>query len=114
MHRRKIVLDKASLGIAIEDTLQMEAAHAVELFLHCHEKCAVTVQKNRARLQRGDRSVEIRFPDVPGATLELLQGSTSPIGGWVSRAFDRKQPAPTLVWRATLTGRSVLRTEIAC
>jgi hypothetical protein len=46
--------------------------------------------------------------------VQLLQGSTAPLGGWVSRAFDRKQPSPTLVWRARLSGRHVLRTELTC
>jgi hypothetical protein len=36
----------------------------------------------------------------------------APICGWVSRAFDRRVPSPTIVWRARLTGRTVLRTEI--
>jgi hypothetical protein len=30
----------------------------------------------------------------------------------VSRAFDTRTPAPTLVWSARLSGRAVLRTEI--
>jgi hypothetical protein len=34
------------------------------------------------------------------------------MSGWVSRAFDCRQPAPTIAWRACLTGSSVLRTEI--
>jgi hypothetical protein len=36
------------------------------------------------------------------------------MGGWVSRAFDRKEAAPTIVWRARLQGPQRLRTEIAC
>jgi hypothetical protein len=32
--------------------------------------------------------------------------------GWVSRSFDTRVPASTIVWRARLTGRAVLRTEL--
>ncbi len=114
MHRRRIVLDKTARRIVIEDTLQMEGEHEVELFLHAHEKCAVTRSAEGARLARGDRALDIRWPQTTGAATQLLHGSEAPIGGWVSRAFDRKEPAPTLVWRARLSGNQVLRTEIDC
>ncbi|MEP7070649.1 MAG: alginate lyase family protein [Usitatibacter sp.] len=114
MHRRRIVLDKAARRIVIEDTLQMQGEHDVELFLHAHERCAVTVGEGGARLARGDRALDIRFPEASGATSRVLLGSEAPIGGWISRAFDRKQPAPTLVWRARLAGDCVLRTQIDC
>jgi len=112
MHRRRIVLDKVARRVAIEDTLKMEGEHDVELFLHAHEKCAVSLCAAGARLARGDRALDIRFPQVPGAAVQVLRGSEAPIGGWISRAFDRKQPSPTLVWRARLKGACVLRTEI--
>jgi hypothetical protein len=112
MHRRRIVLDKAARRVVIEDVLQMEDWHDVELFLHAHEKCAVSMSAAGAKLARGDRALDIRFPHAPGAQTQVLHGSESPIGGWISRAFDRKQPSPTLVWRARLKGHSVLRTEI--
>jgi hypothetical protein len=35
-----------------------------------------------------------------------------PIGGWISRRFDVREPTTTLRWRATLAGDCVLRTEI--
>jgi hypothetical protein len=44
--------------------------------------------------------------------VEIHRGSLAPMSGWVSRAFDCRQPAPTIAWRARLTGSSVLRTEI--
>ncbi|HEX7466427.1 MAG TPA: alginate lyase family protein, partial [Usitatibacter sp.] len=114
MHRRRIVLDKTTRRIVIEDTLQMEGEHEVEIFLHAHEKCAVSMGTGGTRLARGDRALDIRWPKVRAATTQMLHGSESPIGGWVSRAFDRKEPAPTLVWRARLSGNQRLRTEIDC
>ncbi len=114
MHRRRIVLDKPARRIVIEDTLQMEGAHDVELFLHAHEKCAVSLGPEGARLSRGARALDICWPDAPGASVQVLHGSVEPIGGWISRAFDRKHPAPSLVWRARIAGKCVLRTEIDC
>jgi hypothetical protein len=64
----------------------MAEDHAVELFFHCHENARVEPTQHGYR--------------VP------------PMCGWVSRAFDTRAPAPSIVWSARLTGRSVLRTEI--
>ena len=49
---------------------------------------------------------------IDEAKIEVHAGSVSPIFGWVSREFDRRHPAPTIVWRARLAGPAVLRTEI--
>ena len=53
----------------------------------------------------------LTLPD--GGESELLSGSVAPIAGWVSRAFDTRLAAPTIVWRARLAGPAVLRSEIA-
>jgi len=113
LHRRAIALDKRTRTIAIEDTLQMDGAHTVELFFHAHEGSAVELDRNGATVTRGARRLRIELPDVAGEA-RVLRGSIDPIGGWVSRAFDRKVASPTIVWTARLTGRSVLRTRIDC
>jgi hypothetical protein len=46
--------------------------------------------------------------------VQVYQGSTAPVRGWVSRRFDQKLPAPTIAWHARLERNVVLRTEIAC
>ncbi|HZZ90984.1 MAG TPA: alginate lyase family protein [Usitatibacter sp.] len=113
-HRRRITLDKAARRVAIEDSLEMEGRHAVEILFHCHEDCAVERTDPGVRLSRGGRAIELRLPSMPGAGVHVLEASTQPIGGWVSRRFDRKVRAPTILWSAMLTGRQRLRTEIAC
>jgi len=114
IHRRSIVLDKAARRIDIEDTLEMQGSHEVELFLHCHEDCEVEVDSNLVTLARGARRIEILLPEIDAAELRVLRGSLDPLGGWVSRAFDRKQPAATLAWRARLVGRTILHARIEC
>ncbi|MGZ5037020.1 MAG: heparinase II/III domain-containing protein, partial [Usitatibacter sp.] len=111
MHRRRIVLDKPTRRIVVTDTLEMSGAHDVELFFHCHESSGVRVDGTRVTITRDGRSLVLRLPG--GGEIEVVRGGTDPIGGWVSRAFDRKEPAPTIVWRARLRGNSALRTEIA-
>ena len=113
-HCRRIALDKRSRTLRIEDELQMRGTHAVEIFLHCAEETGVTAIPGGVSLTRLGRTLKVRWPQEAGGTTEVLYGSTAPIGGWISRRFDRKVPAPTLVWRASLTGPALLRTEIDC
>jgi hypothetical protein len=110
-HRRRIDLEKVTRRIAIEDTLEMRGEHDVEMFFHSHEGCDVRADGDVVTIAHGGRALTMWLPE--GGEVTVLRGSTAPIGGWISRAFDRKQPAPTIVWRARLLGTRTLRTEIA-
>ncbi len=114
MHRRRIVLDKRARRIVIEDTLQMDGEHEVELFFHCHEGCVLAPGNRGFAITQGGRGIHLRLPNLLSGQVAVLEASTEPIGGWISRRFDHKERAPTLVWRARLAGRCVLRTEIDC
>jgi hypothetical protein len=114
MHRRRMVLDKRARRLTIEDTLEMGGEHLVELFFHCHEGCVLTAMPGGFEITRGDRTLRLHMPSLPSGEVRLLEASLDPIGGWISRRFDRKESAPTLVWRGRLAGRTVLRTEIDC
>ena len=113
MHRRRIVFDKRSRTATIEDYLEMDGAHEVEIFFHCAEGALVRQVPGGFLVEREGRTLRILWPDARGKA-EYLQGSESPIAGWVSRRFDVKVPAPTLVWRARVSGDSLLRTRIDC
>jgi hypothetical protein len=67
-----------------------------------------------AAVIRGERTLKVRWPELATGEARVLHGSVDPLGGWVSRAFDRKEPAPTLAWSARISGSCVLRTEIDC
>ncbi len=113
-HRRRITLDKRARRVAIEDTLEMEGEHRVELFFHCHEACVVRGIAGGFEIARGGEVLRLAWPEHAGAEAAVLRGSLDPLGGWVSHRFDRKQPAATLVWSARLAGRSSLRTILDC
>lgn len=114
MHRRRISLDKRHRVIELEDMLEMSARHTVELFFHCSEHCAVNAVPGGYKLVHQGKSLVLRLPQDDGARSALYRGSTAPISGWVSRRFDDKQPAWTIVWRAQLQGPTRLRSEIRC
>ncbi len=109
-HRRLIELDKAARRLLVEDTLEMEDEHHVELLFHCAEDCTVTPDGAGFLVAREGASARIVLPADGAAS--VYQGSLSPVFGWVSRGFDRRKPAPTLVWAARLRGPAVLRTTI--
>jgi hypothetical protein len=112
-HRRLIELDKPARRILVEDTLEMEDEHDVELLFHCAEHCDVHPAADGFVLSQKNIIVEMKLPKTANSTSQVYRGSVAPIFGWVSRGFDSRQPAPTIVWRARLTGRAVLRTEMA-
>jgi hypothetical protein len=111
-HARLIALDKRARRVLIEDTLEMAGEHEVELLFHCSERCAVRPTPEGFAISDGPACLELALPRIENATRSVYRGSLAPEFGWVSRAFDSKQPAPTIVWTARLPGRSVLRTEI--
>jgi hypothetical protein len=111
-HRRLIELDKVARRLVIEDTLQMTEDHEVELFFHCHEASVLEAAEKGFVIRRGERSISLLLPQVDQARTVVHRGSVAPIAGWVSRSFDSREPADTIVWAAQLTGPVLLRTEI--
>ncbi len=113
-HRRRIMLDKDERRIQVVDRLEMQGEHFVELFFHCHEECVVTPIEGGVALERAGRKLRLAWPTLPGAQVRLLNGSTDPVGGWVSRRFDVKHKTTTIAWGATITGACALSTTIEC
>jgi len=112
-HRRLIELDKRSRRIVVEDTVEAQYEHEVELFFHCAEDCQVEAVEGGYLIGRGNvAAVKLLLPALQGAESAVQRGSLAPTLGWVSRSFDVRVPAATIAWRARTLGRVVLRTEI--
>jgi hypothetical protein len=112
-HRRLIELDKKARRVVIEDTVEMEEDHEIELFFHCSERCTAEAAAGGFILRQKNLVIEMKLPALQHCTSDLYFGSVSPMAGWVSRALDVRAPAPTIVWRARLPGRTILRTELS-
>lgn len=113
-HRRRIAFDKSLRCIHIEDTLDMSGTHLVELHFHCHEASSLRRDDNGYLLELDGLTLPIQLPDVAGAEVQVCRGQMNPPLGWVSRRFDVRIAAPTLVWRARLTGATTLCTVVQC
>jgi hypothetical protein len=112
VHRRLIELDKSARRVLIEDSLEMAEDHNVELFFHCHEACGLEPTRDGFILTREKAVLRLILPQAEKARTQVYRGSLAPMSGWISRSFDNRLPAPTIVWKARLAGRAVLRTEI--
>jgi hypothetical protein len=109
-HRRLIELDKRARRLLVEDSLEMGEEHEVELFFHCAEDCRVDAVAEGYLIERDGIALRLALP--AGGASELYRGSLSPLLGWVSRAFDRRQPTSTIAWRAKLSAATLLRTTL--
>ena len=111
-HCRRVRFVKAHDALEIVDRIESRGPHLVERFWHFAETCAVALDGRTA--VSTDGAVEIRIDvDEPDARAELLSGSESPKGGWISRGFGRKTPSTTLVYKSRTAGSAELRTRIA-
>jgi heparinase II/III-like protein len=113
-HRRRLTLEKRARSLTIEDRLEMSGEHDVEIFFHCAAECAVEPVASGFAIRRAPWTLLVRLPTQPAGAARLYHGSTQPLCGWISRHYDQREPAPTIVWRARLAGPSVLRSELIC
>lgn len=105
-----MVFDKHRQCLTVTDTLECSEAHDVELHWHLGERCQVTLEGQVVSINTGERQLCVRLPENAGLTFELVRGdSTAPLG-WVSRAFDVKQPCDTLRCSGRFTGNVQLQT----
>jgi len=114
VHRRRITLDKKARRIVIEDRLETKGSHTLELFFHCSERCRIENIAHGYAVRHGSKRIVLTLPQDHDAERRVYYGSVKPILGWVSRRFDERQPAPTIVWRCRIAGDASLTTEIRC
>lgn len=112
MHRRKVLLEKTRRRIIVEDRLEMQGTHLVEIFFHFAEDCRLQAVDGQFHAQRSGREMHIQLPRQDGSEARICHGQESPPLGWISRRFDDRQASPVLVWSATLAGPASLRTVI--
>lgn len=114
LHRRRLILDKRARSLTIEDRLEMSGEHEVEIFLHCAPECTVEATATGFAIRRAPWTLGVQLPSQPRAAARVYRGSTQPLCGWVSRRYDQREPAPTIVWRARLSGPCRMRTRLMC
>ena len=110
LHRRSVLLDRASRSIDIIDEIE-GGRHDVRLAFHFGPEVQVKLQESGAILGWAAASAHeaARLELPPGLQWSLHRGETEPILGWYSPGLGRRVPAFTLLGR----GRCVPGTPLA-
>jgi hypothetical protein len=113
VHRREILLEKASRRIVVTDTLDCAGQHQAKCRWHFSEACEVWLEGNVLYARNGSVVVGLRLVD-PALTFEIHNGEEDLPCGWVSPSFDVKIPTVTAVVPFAVQGWTTLITEIIC
>jgi hypothetical protein len=111
IHTREIQFNKSGNRFFIKDKLDCKAAHDVERYWHFHEDCILVEHDGGIQATNGASSLFLR-PIEDDVYMEVIKGDEGKPLGWVSRSFDRKVPAHTLVMKTNIEGATVLGVEI--
>lgn len=111
VHRREVKLDMRESAVKVLDTIECNAAHAVERFWHFAPDCVVTkrddgvviAQTETARLELSCRDGEFA----------VFSGSESPRAGWYSARFGSRQKTTTVVFKSRVQRLSTLETGLS-
>ncbi|KAF0189870.1 MAG: heparinase II/III family [Desulfobulbaceae bacterium] len=109
LHRRSLELDGQKRILQITDEVLAQGEHTIRLAFHCAPTCSLRkLNDHEFRLTGQNGGAILRIDPILAA--EIFQGSTQPLLGWASNGYHRKQPCPTLVARADISGE----TKISC
>jgi hypothetical protein len=112
VHRRTVDFDRANGSFSLADSFRCAHRHTVELFFHLHEDATVThVATGKAEILWHGSRIVLSLPDTSIAW-KVTCGSEAPKLGSRSRAFNRKQPIPTLHLRSEINGTTVIVTQV--
>jgi hypothetical protein len=113
VHRREISFSKTDRKIIVNDMTLCKGTHSVEGYWHFSEACSVELTDNGIKAVNAGEVVVLGY--VGGdARYELVKGDNDRPAGWVSRQFDVKLPAYTVIWRSVVHGNTTFTTEICC
>lgn len=113
LHRREVRFRPRDSIFEILDTVRCDGTHRVCRRWHFAEDLVPESREGSYVVAKANVSVSF----APLETLtssRLIRGGTAADGGWVSRAFGRREPCSTLEWNSLITGSTVLHTRIVC
>jgi hypothetical protein len=109
VHRREIRFDTAALVFEIIDTLTCATEHEISISWHFAEDCLINATGSELGISFGSGTATMKCDKL---ALQLLGGSDSPLGGWISRKFDEKAVTTTARWRGKINGKTAIRTYL--
>ncbi len=111
IHRRTLELTHEARTLTIIDEVKALAAHDVTISFQLGEQCEIeSLGDAQSRVKFAEHAVDITFD--PRLQLSSVKGCQSPIGGWVSRGYHRKEAAPMIIAQASISGSNVFITTV--
>lgn len=111
LHRRMIDFDKPRKILKIIDNIEAKEEHFIELHWHFSEHCDLEVQDSIVVARNNGVTITMAMHGIDWQP-ELVLGREAPPLGWISRKFDKKEPAYTVRWAGQVEGSAKLQTEI--
>lgn len=114
LHEREVRHTRLGPGrheITVIDRLRCKGRHQAARHWHFAENLAVVPHGDIWHTRAGAHAVTIRPLESVTAT-RLVTAGTAAEGGWISRSFGHREPAPTLRWENLIEGDTELRTLI--
>ena len=109
-HSRNLTYDAVGRRIRVEDVLQCEQSHNIEIFFHFPEYAGCEKRPDGFTIRARESSLRIRAEhDLRG---EVFRGDDQLPLGWISYRFDIKEPSCTLRFAGTISGTTTLVTHI--
>jgi hypothetical protein len=103
MHRREILFEKEHSRLQVTDELLGSGDHEVEIFWHFSEHCSVVAEGRALHATHGNVVLSMTAPD--GLRCDVHRGVEKPQpAGWISRSFDSRLPATTVVMTGRIAG----------
>lgn len=96
------------------DRLVCKGRHSVERFWHFSEECIVEPLENGVVARNGERKIFLRRNPDGRTKQRIFHGDEEGMLGWISRRYDVKVPATTVVWMDEIQGTTELSMEIHC
>jgi heparinase II/III-like protein len=113
VHERELIFDKTQKRLEITDNIECKARHVIDHCWHFAEDATVHVDSDGAiRATKNGCALTLRPRFATRA--EVHCGESSPPRGWISRHFDVKSHACTVVWRTEIEGSTSLSTLVEC
>ena len=110
-HVRRINLQLEENRLVVEDELRCRGKHQADVHWHFAEFCAVSSDGNNLVAVGKDVRLEMTMTPNHGK-LRLVRGDGQPPAGWISRAYDVKEPTTTAIWSVALDGDVCVKTTM--
>lgn len=110
-HERNVFLNKVNYEFVVTDKVKCFESHIVEQFWHLSEHCEIEkVDDNYFIISNGEQKVSINIDEAFKVRVE--KGNENIPLGWVSRSFDSKIPAFTLIGSTLISADKEFTTSI--